>query len=221
MATKTIRSEGEISQFSENLNILCDARSKSFRARIESEEILHQPVGFGDGNWCATLGSLRLSYDFKTSINDHILGTRLVNKMIARKDITPIAAKLIDWPSMGAASKYQTSGDRLWLSKFDSGFAATAIQLTYRHRKPKKVSQEEYDNDFRKWKDDRCPIYKLERETQRHILSCTSRRCLKFRKKSNSSLADWFTQQHTNPFISQSILMVLNQDGAISFEDAM
>ena len=93
--------------------------------------------------------------------------------------------------------------------------------MTYRHRKPKTVSQEEYDNDFRKWKDDRCPICKLERETPQHILSCTSRRCVHFRIETNTSLPEWFTQQHTGPFISQSILLVLFHDGTLSFEDSM
>lgn len=81
----------------ERLNVLCDERSKAFRAKIDNGEIQHKPTQFGDTNWNVTLGSLRLSAKLKDGIQDHILGTKLVNKMISRKDLSIEAAAHIDW----------------------------------------------------------------------------------------------------------------------------
>ena len=122
----------------ERLNVECDERSKAFRARLESKEIVHQPIGFSDSNWYVTLGNLRISYNLPSSIKDHILGTKLVNKMISRGDLTRLGASLVDWTMMGGAAAYQNAGDNLWIAKFVSGFSATAIQLTYRQQQRKK-----------------------------------------------------------------------------------
>ena len=70
---------------------------------------------------------------------------------------------------MEGASKMQTSGEKLWLAKFVSGFVATAIQMTYRDQKRKKETQEEFENDYRRWKYDLCPVCKKESKTQYDI----------------------------------------------------
>ena len=205
----------------ERLNVECDKRSKYFRTRLERGEIYHQPVYFGNTHWCATLYELRMSYSLKQSINDHILGTRLINKMITRGELTRFSVKVIDWDALDGASKMQTAGERLWLTKFVSGFAATAIQMKYRHQKKKGETQEIFDNDFRRWKEDLCPICKQERETKIHVLTCTSKRVTKLRNKTNNTIYSWFDQQHTDPCISQCFKYVLDHNGTISFEDAM
>lgn len=49
----------------ERLNVACDVRSKAFRRKLETGEIVHRPVSFGDNNWSVRLASVRLNYDFK------------------------------------------------------------------------------------------------------------------------------------------------------------
>ena len=175
----------------ERLNVKCDRRSKRFRRKLESGEIHHQPTYFGDAHWCATLGRLRLSYRLTDGLNEHILGQKLVNKMITRQEITRSAIPLVTWKSIEGASKMQSAGDRLWLTKFVSGFAAFATQIKYRHQRRKSESQKEYDEDNSRWKSDLCPICKFERETKFHVLTCTSKRMSRCRKKQNHTLSTW------------------------------
>jgi len=62
--------------------------------------------------------------------------------MIQRGDVTREAFPFIDWQATGNASKLQTSGDKLWVAQFVSGFTATAVQMTYRHqRKNRKLTK--------------------------------------------------------------------------------
>ena len=70
--------------------------------------------------------------------------------MITQNDIASAAVSHIDWNMMGGASKYQSSGDRLWLAKFISGFTAAVIQMTYRDQKRKSESQKDFDQDYRR-----------------------------------------------------------------------
>ena len=205
----------------ERLNVECDTRSKNFRAKIENGDIIHEPVQFGYEHWSVALGQFRMSYGLKSSINEHVLGTKLINKMISRSDLTRQMVPMIDWDAMEGASKMQTSGERLWLAKFVSGFIATAIQMSYRDQKRKTETQEEFENDYRRWKCDKCPVCKKERETQYHILVCTSKRIYKRRMKTINDMSKWFDEQRTDPLISQCVDSVLRQDGNLSFKTAM
>ena len=139
----------------------------------------------GDNHWCVTLGRLRHSYRIIDGVNEHILGQKLVNKMISRQEIAKQTVPLVNWISMEGASKMQTAGEKLWLTKFVSGFAAFATQMTYRHQKKKSESQKEFDEDNSRWKCDLCPVCKLERETRFYVLTCTSKRMTRCRKKQN------------------------------------
>ena len=122
---------------------------------------------------------------------------------------------------IGGASKYQTSGDRLWISKFVSGFSATAVQMKYRDQKKKGEKQRGFDQDFKRWKCDLCPICRLAQETQFHVIGCTAKRAVKYRNKTHTELSDWFGQQHTDPMVSQCISHVLHHNGTVSFTEAM
>ena len=80
----------------ERLNVECDLRSKAFRRKNEEGAIRHRPKSFGFEQWHVTLFGIRVSYDMKSSIKDHTLGTKIVNKMIERKEVSRQAVSLID-----------------------------------------------------------------------------------------------------------------------------
>ena len=82
----------------------------------------------------------------------------------------------------------QSTGDRLWLSKFVSGFVATAVQMTFRDQKKKKESQEEFGNDHRRWKSDLCPLCLKTKETIQHVLQCDCKQMAKCRKKTLTTI---------------------------------
>ena len=142
----------------ERLNVECDGRGKFFRQQLENGTIIHEPVHFGYDHWSVSLGAFRMSYGLKASIHEHVLGTKLINKMISRNDLTKQMVHLIHWAVMGGASQMQTSGERLWIANFVSAFVATAIQMKYRDQKKKAESQQDFDNDFLRWKCDLCPV---------------------------------------------------------------
>ena len=136
--------------------------------------------------------------------------------MIEPRDITRQAVPLVDWNAIGSASKLQTTGDKLWVAKFVSGFTATVVQMTYRYQKKKSESE----TDFRRWTCDLCPVCKSERETQHHVMRCTSRRMTCFRRKEDTKISTWFDQNKIDPNIAEIIMIVLRDDGNTSFLQA-
>ena len=92
--------------------------------------------------------------------------------------------------------------------------------MTYRHQQKKSETDKQYQNDFRRWKSDLCPICKNERENQHHVMCCGLRRMKKYRAKTTTSLSQWLGQNSTDPVLSEMILLVLYQDGSLSFYEA-
>lgn len=54
---------------------------------------------------------------------------------------------------------------------------------------------EEFDNDFRRWRSDLCPICKLERETQHRVMCCTSKGMERIRRKEDRTFSDQFDKK--------------------------
>ena len=84
--------------------------------------------------------------------------------------------KFVDWDAIHRGSKLITAGERLWMTKYVSGFCGTASQMFYRDAKKKTETQKQFDNDHSRWKNDLCPLCHLEHENTKHVLCCTNRK---------------------------------------------
>ena len=118
-------------------------------------------------------------------------------------------------------AKLLPAGDKLRISKFVSGFCATASQMCYSDAKKKDENQEDYDKDYTKRKNDRCPMCKTERETSAHVLHCTHKRATRNRCRQIRDLSTWFDLQHTDPIISSCIIQTLESSHEHNFYDSM
>ena len=93
--------------------------------------------------------------------------------------------------------------------------------MKYRDQKKNDENQQDFNQDFKRWKYYLCPLCRLECETQFHVIGCTSKRASKHRKKTHTIFFYWFEQQHTDPILSQCILFVLHHNDTVSFTEAM
>ena len=154
-------------------------------------------------------------------IRDHVQGTEIINHLIRNDTLSRQAVQHIDWNAIKGGAKLLPAGDKLWMSKFASGFCATASQMCFRDVKKKDENQDEYDKDYTKWKSDRCPLCKTERENSAHVLQCTYKRATKNRLRQLRDMRTWFDLQHTDPIISSCILHTLESSHDQTFHDSM
>ena len=98
-------------------------------------------------------------------------------KLEEKGDLSSSVFDLVDLYSIAGASKSLTIVEKLWLTKFVSGFSLTASQMYYREcskakRKQHKKTVEEEINTTAPWNDDICPLCDTHRENTKHVLIC-------------------------------------------------
>ena len=205
----------------EKLNVEMDKKAKEFRHLLEKGKVQHIPNIVSRTNWKVKLGNLYICYNMEQSLRDHVQGTELINHMIRKQILTRPAVKHIDWDAIKGSAKLLPAGDKLWISKFVSGFCGTAAQMYVRDRKKKSETQEQYDLDHSKWKSDQCPICKCERENTAHVMQCMHKKAYNNRIRQIKDLQLWFDLQHTDPLISSCIVYTLESKVNVSFHDTM
>ena len=62
-------------------------------------------------------------------------------KLVEKGDISAEGIDLVDWRAIGDTAKSLTATEKLWVSKFTSGFSATASQMHYRYLGLKKKQE--------------------------------------------------------------------------------
>ena len=167
----------------EQLNIEMDKKAKAFWRLIEKERVIHCPTIFSPHNRKIMLGNLHVSYNIEQSLRDHVQGTELINHLIRTNKLSRDAVRHIDWDAIKGGAKLLPAGDKLWMSKFVSGFCATASQMTLRDREKKSESQLQYDMDYLKWKNNAWPLCKEDRENTEHVLQCPHKRARRNRHR--------------------------------------
>ena len=205
----------------ERLNIEMDCKAKAFRKLIEKGHVQHKPTIVSQHNWSLRIGSVYVSYNMEQSIRDHIQGTELINYLIRNQSMTMQAIPHVDRNAIKGGTKLLPAGDKLWISKFVSGFCATASQMCLRDVKKKDEKQEDYDTDYTKWKNDQCPLCKIERENSAQVLHCTHKRAVHNRSRQIRDLSIWFDLQHTYPLLSSCIIHTLESSQDHTFYDSM
>ena len=205
----------------EKINIEMDKKAKAFRKQMKKGRIIHTPSHYGDSNWRLQLGDIRINNQLEMGLRDHIQGTLLVQHLLRKGHLNAAAVSQVDWNAIHGGSKLLPIGDRLWMTKYVSGFCPTARQMFFRDQKRKSETQEQFDQDFNRWKSPICPLCKLEEETSEHILQCTNRKMAAHRKKMRKELKVWFDLQHTDPLISKCILSALHSCGESTFRESM
>ena len=99
---------------------------------METNSLEHSPTHFEHTRYSIWIQNKRVGCNIADSIQMHIQGEAVKKKLIEKGDVSSNAIDLIDWFAIGGASKLLTMYEKLWVSKFVSGFSATASQMHYR-----------------------------------------------------------------------------------------
>ena len=119
----------------EKINIEMDKKAKAFRKQMKKGRIIHTPSHYGDSNWRLQLGDIRINNQLEMGLRDHIQGTLLVQHLLRKGHLNAAAVSQVDWNAIHGGSKLLPIGDRLWMTKYVSGFCPTARQMFFRDQK--------------------------------------------------------------------------------------
>ena len=210
----------------EKLNVLMDERAKEFRSQIEHSMISHSPTLLDPHQYSIWIHDHRVSCDIDYSIKSHIHGNKMKLKLDEKGDLSSAAFDLVDWYSIAGASKSLTISEKLWLTKFVSGFSPTASQMYYREcskakRKKHQKTVEEEINTTAPWNDDTCPLCNIHRENTKHVLVCMNDGAVEHRKQAISEFEEWLTVQRTNPTIITCFIRRMKEEDCQTYSDAM
>ena len=207
-----------------------DSCAKQYRS-IMDEHSSYVPIStFDHTHWSILINGKRISYRIEDQIKDHIQGRFVRERLIKRGDLTAQSFILVDWDSIDSASRSMTVGDSLWVTKFVSGFSATATHMHFREiaraAKVKRDRKEEEPKPLEEcmdrlglcqWKDNLCPLCRTERENTKHVLQCADNRIQQYRSSQFHSFNEWLLVQRTDPLIQQCIKHTLHAGPSASF----
>ena len=114
-------------------------------------------------NWYCTIDNTIITSNIEKRIKEHIYSNIMQSFLYQNKNYTKNSFTYIDWNAIEKATKMLTLNRRIWLTKFVSGFCATASKMHTR-----KI-----------WDSSLCPICNKDIENIKHIIICTDDRVQK------------------------------------------
>ena len=225
----------------EKLNILMDRKAKHFRKQFEDGTVTHHVSYLGARFYSIWIDNKRISSKLEYNIKDHIHGTAMRRKLVEKGDVLVEGIDMIDWEAIGMAGKHLTAYEKLWVTKFTSGFCGTATQMHYRYVSKKKKKEKEaldeldeneennteqqkdivIDQEVSQWTHNLCPLCSTVRENTKHVLICPQKEATFYRSQQFTIFSDWLISQKSDPHFRECVIMVLRSKTNMSFAAAM
>ena len=156
-------------------------------------------------------------------------------KLIEKGDISAQGVTFIDWNAIGAAGKNLTAYEKLWVTKFSSGFCGTATHMHFRYISKQRQKEKdelakldengnsngnniELNESLSQWTNDLCPLCAAERENTKHVLKCTHHEASFYRLQQFNPVSKWLTNQRSD---RDCVILVLQSQYYMSFTSAM
>ena len=110
----------------------------------------------------------------------------------------------VDWESSGRAIQGMRPAERVWVTKFASGFCGTASMMS------------RWKSGG--WESDRCPLCGTSRETVDHLLWCSASSCKQRRHDATIDFVQWMRDNHTEASIQYCITQILQRGPSTTFQ---
>ena len=125
-----------------------------------------------------------------------------MRQFLCRKGtLTSHTYECVDWQANGKALKSMSFGERIWATKFVSGFNGCAKMMVR----------------CKQWESDICPQCGSCIESNWHVLWCTDSKAKSQRHQLTVNFDTWMTENQTHPALHRLIIMILQQGDTTSF----
>ena len=185
----------------EYLNCLMDQKAKQYREQIESTPNYEYSKIHFLSNWICKTSENTITENISLHIKHQIYHKKMKHHLTHHQQYTNEAFELIDWNAIHKASMNLHTSRQIWLTKFTSGFCATAQRMKIR----------------KQWETNICPICKLDIETTSHIIQCTDPCVKEHYKKCAKNFFRYLHSINTHPNIIQIFKQTLQTSTPTTF----
>ena len=186
----------------EKLNCIMDKRAKQYRSYVETSTTYKYSNLHMYSNFHCQIESTNITENIDMHIQDHIYRKKMKLYLRQSKQYTSNAFESIDWVAIQQASKTLPMKKQIWLTKFTSGFCATASVMKKR----------------KSWDTNLCPICQQCKENTDHLIQCQDERPKSHYQKAIQKLFKFLKNSHTHPSIIQIFQSTLSNNLPTSFE---
>ena len=185
----------------EKLNCFTDLKADEYRKKIEMSNDYEYSMLHYFSNWHCKINNNIITSKLEKSIKDHIYKKKIQSFLHHNKGYTMKSFEYIDWEVIESATNMLSLSRRIWLTKFVSGFSATAVKMHERGQ----------------WESPLCPICNVTNENTKHIFACLDHRVDKKYKNLLRKFAKFLDRLNTHPDIITIFHDALEQQHPISF----
>ena len=170
------------------LNCEMDTRAKEHHHYHRHRQHTNQQ-GISGEPWRLLVDGTKVCRNFKSTVIDHIRGTRAQKYWDKRKRFKEGSSADVDWQATADAMKSMPRARQHWMTKQASGFCATGKMMQRRGE----------------WKTAKCLRCEEEMEDSEHVLRCSGAGAKEQWQEGIKSLRKWTAEQGTACDISAAI----------------
>jgi len=179
-----------------------DKRAKEYRAYVENSPTYKYSNLHMFSNFHCQIESTNITENIDMHMQDHIYRKQMKSYLMESKQYTSNAFESIDWVAIQQASKTLSMKRQIWLTKFTSGFCATASVMKNR----------------KAWDTNLCPICQQSKENTDHLIQCQDERSKSQYQKAIQKLFTFLKNSHAHPSIKRIFQSALSNNLPTSFE---
>ena len=154
-------------------------------------------------HWNVAIEGNTITGDVVNRITDYITSAAMKKFLIRTSKLCEDTYNWVDWESSGRAIQGMRPAERVWVTKFASGFCGTASMMS------------RWKSGG--WESDRCPLCGTSRETVDHLLWCSASSCKQRRHDATIDFVQWMRDNHTEASIQYCITQILQQGPSTNF----
>jgi len=179
-----------------------DKRAKLYRSYVQNATSYEYSKLHMYPNFHCQIESTSITENLDIHMQDHIYRKKMKSYIMQSKQYTSNAFESIDWVAIQQASKTLPMKKQIWLTKFASGFCATASVMKKR----------------KSWDTNLCPICQQCKENTDHLIQCQDERSKSHYQKAIQKLFKFLKNSHTHLPIIQIFHSTLSNNLPTSFE---
>jgi len=171
----------------EKLNCYVDLKAGEYRKYIEHSTTYQYSHLHFFSNWTCKISDVFLTTNLDKRIKRFIYSQQMQDFLHNNKGYSLQAFAYIDWNAIEIAAHTLTLHRQIWLTKFVSGFCATAMKMHERG----------------KWKSPLCPLCNMNPENTKHVIICTDTRATDKYRNLLHAFVKFLERINTHPGIVQ------------------
>ena len=183
------------------LNVLADKEAKRQLSWYINNPDYDRDIPLITPHWTVSIDGDIVTNNIKQSLRDYIHAKNMKSFLCRKGTVSYATYDLVDWDSNGKALNSMTFGERIWVTKFVSGFNG-CVKMMLR---------------CKQWESDTCPRCGDCIENNWHVLWCAETQVRAQHYQLTCNIDTWLKENDTHPALHRLIITIFQQGDTTSF----